>query len=139
MLLLPIYKHGWSSYLLISSSISSFNNLKLLSSMSFTCLVRGTPQYLILFEIMVKCVVSQFIFSFLFLICLYEDQWSLWVNFLSRHFADCIYELKNFHSEFQVNLCIVIYFLPISFDIGLSLFFIEFYILSAPLTSFSTL
>jgi hypothetical protein len=57
LLILPIYKHGRSFHLLRSSSISFFRDLKLLSFKSFTCLVRDTIRYFILFVTIVKGVV----------------------------------------------------------------------------------
>jgi hypothetical protein len=58
MLNLPIHMHGRSFYLLISSSISFFKNLKLLLYKTFPCLVRVTPRYFVLYVAIVKCVVS---------------------------------------------------------------------------------
>jgi hypothetical protein len=58
MLILPIHEHGRFFHLLRSSSISFFRDLKFLSYRSFTCLVRVTPKYFILFVALVKGVVS---------------------------------------------------------------------------------
>jgi hypothetical protein len=57
ILILPIHEHGRSFYLLKSSSISFFRDLKFLYR-SFTCLIRITPSYFILFVTIVKGVVS---------------------------------------------------------------------------------
>ena len=57
MLILTIHEHGRSLHFL-RSSISFFRNLKLSSYRSFTCLVRVTPRYFILFMAIVKRVVS---------------------------------------------------------------------------------
>jgi hypothetical protein len=53
ILILPIYELGSSFHLLRSSLISFFRNLKFLSYRPFTCLVRVTPRYFILFLIIV--------------------------------------------------------------------------------------
>jgi len=53
ILILPNYKQGRSFHLLRSSN-SFFRDLKFLSYRSFTCLVRVTPRYFILFVIIVK-------------------------------------------------------------------------------------
>ena len=45
ILILPIHEHGRSFHLLRSSLISFFRDLKFLSYISFTCLVRVTPSY----------------------------------------------------------------------------------------------
>jgi len=63
MLILLIHKHGRAFQLLISTSISFFNDLKLLSYRSFTCLVRVTPRYFILFVDCTKGVVALISFS----------------------------------------------------------------------------
>jgi hypothetical protein len=62
ILILSIHEHGRSFHLLRSSSTSFFRNLKFLLYISFTCLVRFTPSYLILFVTIVKGVF--FIISF---------------------------------------------------------------------------
>ena len=56
MSVLLIHKHGRAFLLLIPSPISFFKDLKFLSYRSFTCLVRVTPRYFILFETIVKDV-----------------------------------------------------------------------------------
>jgi hypothetical protein len=61
--ILPIYKHGRSYHLLRSSLISFFRDLKVLSYRSFTCFVRITARYFILFVTIVKDVVSLVSFS----------------------------------------------------------------------------
>jgi hypothetical protein len=58
ILILPFYKHGRSSHLQRFSSISIFRDLKFLSYRSFTCLVRVTPRYFILFVTIVRGVIS---------------------------------------------------------------------------------
>jgi hypothetical protein len=63
ILILPVQKHGRSFHLLRSSSISFVTNLKFLSYRSFTCLVRVTPRYFILFVTIVKGVFSLIPFS----------------------------------------------------------------------------
>jgi hypothetical protein len=60
---LVIYYHGLSSCLLVSSSIYFFNDLNLLSHRYFTCLIRVTPRYFMLFEFIVKGVVFLICFS----------------------------------------------------------------------------
>jgi hypothetical protein len=54
ILILPIHEHGRSFHILRSSLISFFRDLKFLSYRSFTCLVRVTPRYFILFVTIVK-------------------------------------------------------------------------------------
>ena len=58
LLSLSTKEHGRCFYFLLSSSISFFKALKLLSNRSFTCLVRVTPRYFMLFVAMVKGDVS---------------------------------------------------------------------------------
>jgi hypothetical protein len=55
ILVLSIHEHGRSFHLLRSSLISFLRHLKFLSCSSFTCLVRVTPRYFILFVILVCC------------------------------------------------------------------------------------
>jgi hypothetical protein len=59
---LPVHEYGRSFHLL-GSSISFFRDLKFLSYRSFTCFVRVTPRYFILFVTIVKGVVSLISFS----------------------------------------------------------------------------
>ena len=61
ILILPIHELGRSFYLL--RSISFFRDLKFLSYRTFTCLVRDTPRYVILFVTIVKGVISLISFS----------------------------------------------------------------------------
>ena len=63
ILILPIHEHGRFSYFLRSSSLSFFRDLKVLSYRSFTCLVRVTTGYFILFVAIVKGVISLISFS----------------------------------------------------------------------------
>ena len=63
MLILPIHEHERSFHPLRSSLISFFRDLKFLSYRSFTCLVRVTPSYFMLFVTIVKGVVSLISFS----------------------------------------------------------------------------
>jgi hypothetical protein len=63
MLILLMHDPGRSFHLLISSSITFFKDFKFFSYRSFTCLVRATPRYFILFVTIVKGVVSRFFFS----------------------------------------------------------------------------
>jgi len=58
LLILQICEHWRSFHLLISSSIFFFRNLMFLSYTSFTCLVRVTSRYFILFVAIVTGVVS---------------------------------------------------------------------------------
>ena len=58
MLILSTLEHGRSSHFLVSSSISFFKDLKFLPYKSFTCLVRVTPIYFMLFVAIVKGVDS---------------------------------------------------------------------------------
>jgi hypothetical protein len=58
MVILQIHDHGRSLHFLRSSSISFLRDLKLLSYRSFTCLVRVSPIYFILFFAIGKEVVS---------------------------------------------------------------------------------
>jgi len=62
ILILPIHAHGRSFHLL-RSSITFFRGLKFSSYWSFTCLVRVTPRYFMLFGIIMKVVVSLISFS----------------------------------------------------------------------------
>jgi hypothetical protein len=59
--ILPIHKHGRSFHFLVSS-ISLSNILRFYSSRSFTCLFRIAPRYFILFEAVLKDVVSLIFF-----------------------------------------------------------------------------
>ena len=95
ILLLPTYEHGRSFHLLRHSSISFFRDLKFLSCRSFTCLVRVTLRYFILFVAIVKGVVSLFFLS-LFVICIKEGYWFVWVNFIFSHFSEVVYQLEKF-------------------------------------------
>jgi hypothetical protein len=63
MLILPIHEHGRSFQLLISSFISFFKNLKFLSYRSFICIVRLILRYFLLFQVIVKGVISLISFS----------------------------------------------------------------------------
>ena len=63
VLILPMPKHGRSFHIMKSSSISFFRDLNFLSCRSFTCLVRVTPRYYILFVTVVMGVVSVISFS----------------------------------------------------------------------------
>jgi hypothetical protein len=63
VLILPVHEHGRSFHLLISSSISFFKDLKFLSYRPFTCLLRVTPGYFILFVAVVKGAASLTFFS----------------------------------------------------------------------------
>ena len=63
MSILPTQEHGRSFHFLVSSSISFFKDLKFLSCKSFTCLVRVTPRYFMLFVAIVKDDVSLISFS----------------------------------------------------------------------------
>ena len=63
ILILPIHEHGRSFRLLRSSSVSFFKDLKFFPYRSFTCLVRVTPRYFILFVTIVKDVISLISFS----------------------------------------------------------------------------
>jgi hypothetical protein len=62
MLILSIHEHRRSLHFL-RSSISFLRDLKLLSFRSFTCLVRVTPGYFILFVAIMKGVVSLITYS----------------------------------------------------------------------------
>jgi hypothetical protein len=66
ILILPIHKHGRSSHLLRSSSISFFRDLKFLSYRTFNYFVRVKPRYFILF---VKDAISLISFS----VCLFFE------------------------------------------------------------------
>jgi hypothetical protein len=63
ILILPIQEHERSFNLLRASSTSVFRDLKFLSYRSYTCLVRVTPRYFILFVSIVKCVIYRISFS----------------------------------------------------------------------------
>jgi hypothetical protein len=63
ILILPIHEHERSFHLLRSSLISFFRDLKFLSYISFTSLVRVMPRYFILFVTIEKGVVSLISFS----------------------------------------------------------------------------
>ena len=54
MLILPIYKHGRSFHLLISSLVSFFKDLKFLPYITLTYLIRVTQNHFILFEVNMK-------------------------------------------------------------------------------------
>ena len=58
MMILPIQEHGRSFHFLVSSSISFFKPLMVLSHRSFTSLVTVTPRYFMLFVEIMKCEVS---------------------------------------------------------------------------------
>ena len=63
MLILPIHEYERSFHFLIPSLIYFFKNLKFLSNKLFTCLVRVTPRYILLFLVVIKGVVSLIPFS----------------------------------------------------------------------------
>jgi hypothetical protein len=63
MLILLSHEHGRALYFLRSSLISFLRDSKFLSYTSFTCLVRVTPRYCILFLTIEKGVVSLIFFS----------------------------------------------------------------------------
>ena len=63
ILILPIHEHGRSFHLLRSSSISFFRDLKFLMYRSFTCLVRVTQSYFILFVTILKGIIFLISFS----------------------------------------------------------------------------
>lgn len=67
MLILLIYEHGTYFHLLISSSIFFLQNLNFLLYKSFWCLLRVTPNSLLLFVATVKGDVSLISFSVLLL------------------------------------------------------------------------
>jgi hypothetical protein len=58
ILFLPIHKHGRSFHLVRCSLISFFEDFKFLLNRSFTCLVRVTPRYSILFVTILKDAIS---------------------------------------------------------------------------------
>ena len=61
MLILPICKHWRLFYFLLSSLISFYRDVKFLSIKSFTCFVRVTPSYFILFMPIMKAVFPLFL------------------------------------------------------------------------------
>jgi hypothetical protein len=63
ILILPIHDHGRSFHFLRSSLISFFRELKFSSYRSFTCLVRVTPRYFILFVTTLNSIISLISFS----------------------------------------------------------------------------
>ena len=63
MLILSTQEHGRSFPFLVSSSISFFKDLKFFLYNSFTCMVRVTPRYFVLFVAIVKGDVSLISFS----------------------------------------------------------------------------
>ena len=69
ILVLLIYEHGRFLHFMKSSSISFFSDLKVLSFRSFTCLVRITTGYFILFVAIVKGIIYLISFS----ACLYFE------------------------------------------------------------------
>ena len=87
MLILPIRECGRSFCLLISSIISSFVDIKLLSLRSLICLFRVTPRYLIFFVAFVKVLFLQFLFQPKY--HFYKGGLLIfWVNFVSSQVAD---------------------------------------------------
>jgi hypothetical protein len=63
ILILPIHEHGRFFHHLGSFSISFFRYMKFLLYRSFTCLIRVTPRYFILFVNIVKSVTFLISFS----------------------------------------------------------------------------
>jgi hypothetical protein len=93
ILILPIHEHGRSFHLLRSSLISFFRNLTFLSYRSFTCLVRVTPIYFILIcDYCERCCFPNFFLS-LFMLWVDEGHWFVWINFVSSHFAEVVYQV----------------------------------------------
>ena len=70
MLILPIHEHGRSLNFLRSSPIYCPRDLKFLSYRSFTCFIKFTPRYFILFVTIVKAIFSLISFS----VCLSFEQ-----------------------------------------------------------------
>ena len=95
MLILPIHEYGRSFHLLRSSSISLFRDLKFLSYRSFTCLVRVTPSYFILFVILWRvffpCFFSRHVYPWALV------KFLLWMwNMYHRH-SELIVHLGRFY------------------------------------------
>jgi hypothetical protein len=63
ILFLLIHDYGIYFHLLRFSFLSFFRNLMFLSYKTFTCLVRVTPRYFILFVTILKVIVSVILFS----------------------------------------------------------------------------
>ena len=63
ILILPNHEHERSFHILRSSSISFLRHLKFLSHRSFTCLIKVTPTYFLLFGTIVRGVISLFSFT----------------------------------------------------------------------------
>jgi len=94
--ILPIHEHGRSFYLLRSSLIFFFRDLKFLPYRSFTCLVRVIPRYFILFVTIVKGVIS--LISLNCLSGLGVLWWNFWnhLSILSYHLQIVIFWLLPF-------------------------------------------
>ena len=63
MLILPVQEHGRSFHFLVSSSVSFFKDLELLSNRYFTTLVSVNSRYFMLFAVVVKADLSLIHFS----------------------------------------------------------------------------
>jgi hypothetical protein len=83
--------------------ISFLRDLKLLSYISFTCLFRTTP--MIFYIICGYCEESCFTnyFLSLFIIFIKEGYWFIWVNLISGHFAEVVYQLEISGRTFEVT------------------------------------
>ena len=77
--MLILSRHGHErSFHFLRSSISFFRDMRFLSYRCFTCLVRVTPRYFILFVAFVKIVVSLTFFFCLLIICIKKGYWFVW-------------------------------------------------------------
>ena len=96
ILILPIHEHGRSLHFLRTSLISFLRDLKLFWYRSFTYLVRVITK--IFYIICDYCEGSWFpnFFLSLFIICINECYWLIWVNFISGYFAEVVYQLEKF-------------------------------------------
>jgi hypothetical protein len=105
ILILPIHELGRSFHLLRSSSISFSRDLKFLSNRSYTCLVRVTPRYFILFVIIVKDVISLIAFpaclSFEYRKATGLFELSLYPATLLKLFISCRSSLVEFWGSFK--------------------------------------
>jgi hypothetical protein len=99
MLIQPIHEHGRCLHFLRSSLISFLRNLKLLSYRPFTCLVRFTPRYFILFVALLKGIVS--LISFLACVSFAYSKATYLFElffFVSTHFIEVVNQLDKFTS-----------------------------------------
>ena len=124
LLILLIHEHESFFHLLISSSTSLFNAFKFSSYKSFDCLMRFTPRYFyIIWDYCENGFFPDFFLS-LFVICIEEGYWFLWVN--PALCWKCLSDVGVSPWNFLGLLCILSYHLQIRY---FDFFFTSLYLL----------